>query len=322
MDICVEFKLGMYKRMHEIRQLEEQLYFKFMEGGVPGTLHQCQGQEATAVGICFALRDSDFITTTHRPVGHCVAKGLAPYNIAAEIFGSSEGCSKGKGGAMHIGDFEKGIATSIAIVGGGIPLAVGFGLSYKMKGEDGVAVSFFGDGASNEGTFHESINMAALWDLPVLFVCENNNYGASTSYEKASAGDSIAGRAAAYGIPGVRIDGNDVLEVYETALEAVERAREGKGPTLIEAMTYRRRGHSRSDPCGYRPKEEVEYWFARDPLDIFKSKLLEEGVSPEKLTEIEKAVKKEIRAAITAGEEAVKAEVSTAFEDVYRSKIK
>ena len=317
MNIDVDFKLKMFKRMHEIRQLEEQLYFKFMEGGVPGTLHQCQGQEATAVGICFALRDSDFITTTHRPAGHCVAKGLSPYSIAAEIYGASDGCSKGKGGAMHLGDFSKGICTSIAIVGGGIPLATGLGLSYKMKGEDGVAVSFFGDGGSNEGTFHESINMAALWDLPVIFVCENNNYGASTSFDKATAGDSIAARAAGYNIPGVRIDGNDVLEVYETAVEAVERARAGKGPTLIEAMTYRRRGHSRSDPCGYRPKEEEQYWFARDPLDILKVNLIEEGVSEENLKEIEKTVKKEIRAAITAGAEAAKADVSTAFKDIY-----
>jgi len=317
MNIDIGFKLKMFERMHVIRQFEEQLYFKFMEGGVPGTLHQCQGQEATAVGVCFALRESDFITTTHRPAGHCLAKGLTPYSIAAEIYGSSEGCSKGKGGAMHLGDFSKGVVTSIAIVGGGIPIAAGLGLSYKMKGEDGVAVTFFGDGGSNEGTFHEAINMAALWKLPVLFVCENNNYGASTSFEKASAGDSIAKRADAYGIPGVRIDGNDVLEVYETAAAAVERARAGDGPTLIEAMTWRRRGHSRSDPCGYRSKEETEYWMGRDPLDIFKAHLLGEGVSPEALTEIEKSVKKEIKAAITAGSEAKKADVKTAFDDVY-----
>lgn len=319
MYIDVELKLKMLERMHVIRQFEEQFYFKFMEGGVPGTLHQCQGQEATAVGVCSVLRDSDYITTTHRPVGHCLAKGMTPYSIAAEIYGSSDGCSKGKGGAMHLGDFSKGVSTSIAIVGGGIPIAVGFGLSYKMKGEDGVAVSFFGDGASNEGTFHESINMAALWKLPVLFVCENNNYGASTSYKKASAGETIAGRAAGYGIRGIRIDGNNVLEVYETAAEAVERARAGGGPMLIEAMTWRRRGHSRSDPCGYRSKEEQKYWFSHDPLDILKENLMKEGINREKLDDIEKAVKKEIKAAIRAGEEAKKADVSTAIEDVYWS---
>jgi len=250
-----------------IRQFEEGIKFLFLEGVMPGTIHQCQGQEATAVGVCAALRQDDFITSTFRGHGHALAKGLTMQELLNELFGAMTGCCKGKGGSMHVGNMAKGMIPGIAIVGGGIPVAAGIALAFKMQKTDRVAACFFGDGAVAEGAFHEGVNMAAIWNLPVVFVCENNLYGASTHVSKVMRDTNIARRATNYGIRGQQVDGNDVLAVYEAAKAAVDQCRGGEGPVLLELLTYRRTGHSRRDPGHYQPKDEREAWFARDPID-------------------------------------------------------
>ena len=266
--------LNFYERMFLIRRFEERVKILFLEGSMPGTIHQCQGQEATAVGVCSALNIDDYITSTHRPHGHALAKGLSCKELLAELYGKITGCCKGKGGSMHVGNMKKGMVPAIAIVGGGIPVATGLGLAFKMQKSKQVAVCFFGDGASSEGAFHEAVNMAAIWDLPVIYACENNIYGASTHIKKVTRLGEVAGKAAAYGIPAKKVDGNDVLAVYEAAREAVEACRNGKGPILLELETYRITGHSRRDPCTYQPKEEREYWNANEPIKRFSDELL------------------------------------------------
>jgi TPP-dependent pyruvate/acetoin dehydrogenase alpha subunit len=274
-----EFLLGLYERMVRIREFEEGVKFLFLEGIMPGTIHQCQGQEATAVGVCADLRTDDFITSTFRGHGHALAKGLSVQELLNELFGAKTGCCKGKGGSMHVGNMSKGMIPGIAIVGGGIPVAAGIALALKMQKTDRVAACFFGDGAVAEGAFHEGVNMAAIWRLPVVFVCENNCYGASTHISKVMRDTNVARRAAAsYGIHAEQVDGNDVLAVYEAAKSAVASCRMGEGPALLELLTYRRTGHSRRDPCHYQPKEERDEWSARDPIvrfaDVLKSKQL------------------------------------------------
>jgi pyruvate dehydrogenase E1 component alpha subunit len=282
-----------------IREFEERVKFLFLEGIMPGTIHQCQGQEASAVGVCAALNPDDVITSTHRPDGHCIAKGLDVASMMAELFGKSTGCCKGKGGSMHMGDLSKGIVPAVAIVGGGLPIATGIALSFKMRGQSRVAAAFMGDGATNEGTFHESLNMASVWDLPALFVVENNLYAASTSVKLSMKVEHVSERACAYGIPGVTIDGNDVLAVYEAAREAVERARAGKGPTLLELLTYRITGHSRRDPGLYQPEEERKQAVANEPIGRFAGWLMAQGsASQASLDEIRAGVKAEIEAAV------------------------
>jgi pyruvate dehydrogenase E1 component alpha subunit len=271
MKLSKEKALQMYEKMLLIRRYEERIYYLFLEGKMPGTIHQSHGQEACAVGMLYDLRKSDYMTSTHRPAGHCLAKGVSLDSMMAEMFAKSTGCCKGKGGAMHTGDMMVGAVPAIAIVGGGIPIAVGIGLSCKMRKTDNVVVCFFGDGASNEGSFHESLNAAAIWDLPVIFACENNLYGASTHIRKVTRIENIVERAAAYGMPGEIVDGNDVLAVNDAAARAITRARSGAGPTLLELKTYRIGGHSRNDACGYRDKEEEKIWLARDPLKIMES---------------------------------------------------
>lgn len=278
--------LKMLETMLLIRHFEDRVYYLFLQGIMPGTMHLYKGEEAVAAGVCANLTDDDVITSTHRPHGHAIAKGLSIKSMMAELFAKKTGCCKGKGGSMHIGNLEKGMLTSIAIVGGNIPVATGCALAFKMRKENRVAVSFFGDGATNEGAFHEAVNMAAIWDLPILFVCENNFYGASTPVSKIMKITDIADRASAYGIPGKIVDGNDVTAVYEVAYEAVERTKQGKGPTLIECKTYRHGGHSRTDGCGYRPKGEKEEWLKKDPIIRLKKQLIELGKITE--TEIEK----------------------------------
>ena len=235
-----------------IRRFEETVYYLFLEGEIPGTLHQYQGQEAVAVGICDVLRPTDWITSTHRPHGHALAKGVTPRAAMAELFGKATGCCAGKGGSMHLGDPAVGMLPAIAIVGGGNTVVTGLGLAFQLRRSDQVAVCFFGEGASNEGAFHEGMNFAAVRRLPVVFVCENNLYGASTPFHAVSALVDVADRAAAYGIPGRVVDGMDVLAVREAGAEAVASARAGEGPTLLECKTYRFVGHSRSDARGYR----------------------------------------------------------------------
>jgi len=310
--------LEMYRRMLDIRYFEEKVFELYGQNLVPGTIHLYTGQEAIAVGVCTNLRDDDYITSTHRGHGHCIAKGAQLDRVMAEILGKKTGYCKGKGGSMHIADFSRGMLGATAVVGAGIPIAAGAGLSIRLRGTDQVVACFFGEGASNQGTFHEGINIAAVWNLPVVFVCENNLYAMGTRQTRVMKLANVADRAAAYGIPGVVADGNDVLAVYEKAHEAVARARRGKGPTLIECKTYRHKGHSRFDPATYRPKEEVAEWLQKDPIARFRKKLLENGV----LTEDEA---EEIRReAVAAVDEAVKFAMESpypapeeAFEDVY-----
>src|SRR5687768_9054669 len=244
--------LALYRSMLLIRRFEERCNALFLRGRIPSTLHLYIGQEAVAIGVCAALRPDDYLTSTHRPHGHALAKGVSPGGIMAELFAKATGCCKGKGGSMHVGDMAVGMPPAIAIVGGGQPIAAGMALSAKMRRSGQVVASFFGDGGANEGAVHEAMNMAAVWRLPVLFVCENNLYGASTPIGQVAAVKDLADRASAYGFPGVVVDGNDVLAVREAMSKAVERARSGGGPTLLECKTYRTCGHSRSDACGYR----------------------------------------------------------------------
>jgi pyruvate dehydrogenase E1 component alpha subunit len=310
--------IEMYQRMLQIRFFEEKVFELYGQNLVPGTIHLYPGEEAVAVGVCANLRRDDYITSTHRGHGHCIAKGADLGKTMAEILGKKTGYCKGKGGSMHIADFSLGMLGATAVVGAGIPIAAGAGLSIKLRGTDQVAACFFGEGASNQGTFHEGINMAAVWGLPVVFVCENNLYAMGTRQSIVMTIENIADRAVAYGIHGVTVDGNDVLAVYEAASEAVNRARRGEGPTLIECKTYRQKGHSRFDPAAYRPKDEVEEWLKKDPIPRFKSKLIEMGVLTEEEDE------KLRREAAGAVEKAVKFAVDSPFpqpeealEDVY-----
>lgn len=268
-----KFLLELYERMLLIREFEDTVKFLFLEGTMPGTIHQCQGQEATAVGVCTALAADDWITSTFRGHGHALAKGLSPQEMMDELFGAETGCCKGRGGSMHVGNMSKGMVPGIAIVAGGIPLAAGMALSFKMENKPHVVASFFGDGAIAEGAFHEGVNMAAIWNLPVILVCENNLYGASTHVDLVMKNSRISDRAKSYGFRGETVDGNDVLAVYEAAQKAVAECRAGKGPVLLELLTYRRTGHSRRDPCHYQPKDEREAWAQRDPIERFGSQI-------------------------------------------------
>jgi TPP-dependent pyruvate/acetoin dehydrogenase alpha subunit len=277
--LAPDFLRGLYDRMVVIREFEEGVKFLFLEGTMPGTIHQCQGQEATAVGVCAALGEGDFITSTFRGHGHALAKGLSVEEVLFELFGAETGCCRGKGGSMHVGNMEKGMVPGIAIVGGGVPLAAGMALSFSMRKLPHVVGCFFGDGAVAEGAFHEGVNLAAIWNLPVVFVCENNLYGASTRVDRVMRSPRIADRAAAYGIEGVTVDGNDVLDVFEAARRGVEACRNGRGPVLLELLTYRRTGHSRRDACHYQPSEEREAWARRDPIERFGAWLCEQGLA-------------------------------------------
>lgn len=305
-------------KMLEIRFFEEKVFELYAQNLVPGTIHLYAGEEAVAVGVCGNLRKDDYITSTHRGHGHCIAKGAELKRVMAEILGKKTGYCKGKGGSMHIADFSIGMLGATAVVGAGIPIAVGAGLSIKLRDTDQVAACFFGEGASNQGTFHESINMAAIWKLPVIFVCENNLYAMGTRQSRVMAIKNVADRATAYGIPGEVVDGNDVLAVYEAAQKAVERARKGEGPTLIECKTYRHKGHSRIDLAKYRPKEEVEEWLAKDPIKRFKEKLLQTNTLVEaEIQQIEKEVSAEIEEAVKFAMESPYPAPEEASEDVY-----
>jgi len=285
---------------------------------VPGTIHLYAGEEAVAVGVCANLRRDDYITSTHRGHGHCIAKGADLGKVMAEILGKKTGYCKGKGGSMHIADFSIGMLGATAVVGAGIPVAAGAGLSIKLRGTDQVVACFFGEGASNQGTFHEGVNMAAIWRLPVVFVCENNLYAMGTRQSLVMTIENIADRAVAYGIPGVTVDGNDILAVYEAASKAVNRARRGLGPTLIECKTYRQKGHSRFDPAAYRPKNEVEEWLKRDPIPRFKSKLIEmSALTEEEDEELRREAAAAVEGAVKFAMESPFPEPEEALEDVY-----
>jgi len=310
--------LDMYHTMLTIRRFEERCNYLYMQGRIPSTLHLYIGQEAVATGVCAHLRPDDYAFSTHRPHGHAIAKGVELRSIMAELFAKSTGCCQAKGGSMHVGDISVGMVPAIAIVGANIPIAAGAGLAAKRLGTDRVSVCFFGDGASNEGAFHEGLNMAAIWDLPVVYVCENNLYAASTPVSVAFNIENVADRAAAYGMPGVVADGNDVKAVYQAAGEAIARARQGKGPTLLECKTYRLCGHSRSDPRTYRSKEEEAAWEAKDPILSLGEHLKEEGLATdETLAAIEQDVTALIDDAVTFAEESPSPEPSDTLKHVF-----
>ena len=305
-------------KMFLIRKFEEGAEDSYTRGLIHGTMHLSIGQEASAVGSCMSLSDEDKITSTHRGHGHCVAKDADLGKMFAEFFGKETGYCKGRGGSMHIADPSKGNLGANGIVGGGLPIAVGAALSAKRLGTGAVTVCFFGDGANNEGAFHESLNMAAVWKLPVVFVCENNRYGMSTSTARSTAVKQIAERAAAYSMPGVTVDGNDFSAVTEAVDAAVARARRGDGPSLVENMTYRWRGHSKSDRNRYRTKEEIAEWMERDPI-VAMSKLL---VDHKILTEAEVGALEEdaarvIREAIDFAAASPDPKIEEATRDVY-----
>ncbi len=289
----------LYTGMVRIRQCEEQLNSVFAKNLFPGYIHSYLGQEACAVGVCSALRQDDYIVTTHRGRGHYLAKGMALKPMMAEMFGKATGIGGGRGGEMHAADPAMGILGGNGIVGGGIPYAAGAAYSAVLEGSDRVSVAFFGDGASNQGSFHETMNVAAAWNLPLILVCENNMYAEMTPFRDTVREVDIAKRAAGYGVPGFVIDGNDVLAVLGAARSAVARARAGEGPTLLELKTYRRFGHFQGDPCKYRTREEESEWLSRDPLDTFRAIVLQSGVaSDEELKSVEAGLTAEIADAI------------------------
>ena len=307
---------AMYRNMLRIRRFEETTDEFFMAGRVKGAVHVSIGQEACSVGVCTALNNEDAILTTHRGHGHSIAKGTRMPEMMAELLGKSTGLCKARGGSMHIADISKGHYGAHSIVGANMPMATGMGLAYQLEGTGRVAVVFFGDGASNQGSFHESMNLCSIWKLPVIFFCENNHYAVSYHVERSTSVKDISVRAQGYNAPGVTVDGMDVVAVYEATAEAVRRAREGGGPSLIEAKTYRFFGHSRGDPQygPYRTKEEVDGWRKRDPLTLAAGML--------KLTEAQKnahlkAVDDELNDAIAFAEQSPEATLESALEDVY-----
>lgn len=315
-----EKALGMYKKMYEIRKYEESIYYLFLEGIMPGTIHQSTGEEACAVGMLYDLTKDDWMASTHRPAGHDLAKGMSLKSMMCEMFGKADGCCGGKGGAMHTGDISVGAMVANAIVGGNLPIAAGVGLAFKMQKKDNVVVCFFGDGASNEGSYHETMNAAGLWKLPVIYVCENNLYSANTSIKLTCCQENVAAdRAAVYGIPSEVVDGNDVVAVNEAATRAIARARAGEGPTILELKTYRHVGHSRNDACGYRAKDEQKHWIEdRDPVKNFRKRILDEGViTEEELEKVEAAIEAEIDEAVEYAKNAPLPTVESALENVF-----
>ena len=310
--------LGIYRTMLNIRTFEEKARVLVLEGRFSGALHLYSGEEAIAAGVCACLRVTDCITSTHRGHGHCIAKGADTKRMMAELYGKLTGYSKGKGGSMHIADMTKGVIGANGIVGAGMPIATGVAFAQKYNGEDNVTVAFFGDGATNRGTFHESLNMAASQSLPVLFVCENNNYAMSTSFPYHSNNKTIAQRAAAYDIPGVRADGNDAEAVWEATKTAVDRARKGEGPSLLEFVTWRHHGHFLNDQQLYKDPAEQERWMALDPIPRFEKALLESGTAVQaEIDAINADVIAEIDAAVVFAEESPQPAYEVIFEDLY-----
>jgi len=314
-----EHLLKMYFDMLKIRDFENAITDVYSRGLMNGLAHLYIGEEAIAVGVCANITSKDYALSTHRGHGHLVAQGADLNKMMAEVLGRKDGYCKGKGGSMHIMDASKGILGANGIVGAGIPIATGAAFSAKYRGTDQVVVSFFGDAASNQGTFHESINMAAAWKLPAVYVCENNLFGISVDLRKITGNPNIADRAVGYGIPGVSIDGNDVLEVYRVTKEAFIRARKGEGPTLIECKTYRHKGHHIGDPGKiYRLKQELEDWKKRDPIKTFKERLFKENIATkEELKEIEKESRQIVKHAVQFAENSPYPDPEEALEDLF-----
>jgi TPP-dependent pyruvate/acetoin dehydrogenase alpha subunit len=313
-----ESLLDLYRSMVLIRRFEERASELRLAGFIPGFLHPSIGQEAVAVGACAALGPGDVITSTHRGHGHMLARGADPRRMYAELFARQDGYNRAKGGSLHMIDTELGFLGANGIVGGGIPLATGAALQLKRTSSQAVAVSFFGDGATNEGAFHESLNLASLWKLPAVYLCENNLYGEFTRQDKHQSVKDISVRAASYDMPGVVVDGNDVLAVRQVTQEAVTRARSGHGPTLIEAKTYRHRGHYEGDMGAYRSPEEVSEWLARDPIVLFGSRLVEEhGVAQAALEAVASEVERVLDEAAEFADSSPHPSPGEALEDVY-----
>ncbi|MBI1962705.1 MAG: thiamine pyrophosphate-dependent dehydrogenase E1 component subunit alpha [Candidatus Rokubacteria bacterium] len=311
---------SLYETMARIRAFEERVRKEFAAGKLPGFVHLYAGQEAVAAGVCACLRPTDYIVSNHRGHGHCIAKGVDPKGMMAELYGRATGTCKGKGGSMHIADIDKGMLGANGIVGAGFPLACGPGLTAKVKGTDQVSVCFFGDGATNQGTFHESVNLAAIWKLPVIFVAENNGYAEATPVSYAVSVPVLADRAQAYGIPGVTVDGMNVVAVHEAAAKAVARARAGEGPTLLECKTYRYYGHFEGDAQSYKTKEEVQRYRDRDPLRVFRQQAAETGSIPSaELDAIDAKAAAEIAAAVAFAESSPEPRPEDTFTDVYVS---
>jgi pyruvate dehydrogenase E1 component alpha subunit len=321
MEVSKEKLLWMYEQMQIIRTFESRVKVEFGKGKIPGFVHLYAGEEAIAVGICAHLTDADYMTSTHRGHGHCIAKGVEVHGMMAELFGKATGTCKGKGGSMHIADMDKGMLGANGIVGGGPPLACGSGLTAKINKTDQVTICFFGDGAAEQGTLHESLNLAAIWKLPVIFVAENNGYAESTPAHYHCSVENIADRAAAYNMPGVTVDGNDIFAVYESAGEAISRARAGQGPTLLECKTYRFYGHYEGDQQTYKIATENErYQKERDPLKLFKDNVLARKlVNEAALKTIDDRVTAQIEEAVRFAEESPFPEVRETYTDVYVS---
>lgn len=307
-----------YRRMVLIRQFEQKVNELFLQGIMPGTIHLSLGQEATTVGACLALNPDDKITLTHRGHGQALAKGTTPESLMAELFGKITGCCKGKGGSLHVGDYAVGALPAIAIVGASSPIAAGMAFAFQRHRTGQVALNFFGEAASNKGDWHEALNLAAIWKLPVIFLCENNLYGVSTHLSDVMLPEYVAERAVAYGMPGVTVYGNDPIPVYDAVRAAAERARSGEGPTLVECLTYRRGGHKRDDPGTYRDQTEVDAWFRTDPIPAFRDRLLDDARFGETAVRaIEAEVDETLQRAVEFALASELPPVSLALEDVY-----
>jgi len=304
--------------MVKIRRFDETVIQLYADGEIPGFMHLYIGEEAVAAGVCAALNKSDYITSTHRGHGHCIAKGGRPDYMMAELFGRKTGYCKGKGGSMHIADLDIGILGANGIVSGGIPTAVGAAVGIQYQDDDRVAVSFFGDGATNVGQFHEACNLASIWELPVIFVCENNLFAQTTPRTEHQKIKDVAVRASAYDMPAVTVDGNDVIEVYQASKEAVKRARDGGGPTFIECKTYRWRGHWEGDPQPYRTQDEVKEWKLKCPITRFRRYLIENKVMlKQDLESIDKIIEDELQKAVEFARISPFPEPEEALDDVY-----
>jgi len=322
MNMTKQEMLDLYEMMVRIRRFEEKAQTSFADGYVQGFVHLSIGEEAVATGVCASLKEDDYITSTHRGHGHVIAKGAKTDIMLAELYGRADGYNKGKGGSMHIANRERGILGANGIVGAGQPISCGAALASKIRKDDKVTVCFFGDAASNIGTFHESINAASAWQLPVVFVCTNNLYGISTRITRSTNNENIADRALGYGIPGKIVDGNDVFAVYESAKEAIDRARNGGGPTLLECKSYRHRGHFEGDPGLYKPEEEQKAWLAKDPLLVMKSRIVDEKIATEEeVKAIEERIDKEIEAAHQFALNSPFPAETVVLEDVYTNLI-
>jgi TPP-dependent pyruvate/acetoin dehydrogenase alpha subunit len=318
MDLSVERQLEMYRAMTRIREFELAAIDLFKRGQVKGAVHPYIGQEASGVGVCSAMRPEDVITTTHRGHGHNIAKGADPKRMMAEILGRQDGYCKGRGGTMHIAAFEVGSLGALGVVGATIPVAVGAALSFKHRGEERVAVPFMGEGATNTGNFHESLNLASIWNLPVVFVVENNQYAVSTHVRKVVRVEDLSTRAASYGMPGVRVDGFDVLAVYEAATEALARARRGDGPTLLVTECYRIEGHYAGEPEVYRSRAEVDEQRKKDPILRFRVSLLERQLASEaQLSDIDATSRQEMVDAVAFARQSPPPEAATAMDYIY-----